>query len=208
VEDAWLRACAECGDPFVVDRECGFNRRYCSDACAAVARGRSVLEAQRTYRGKSDVRERHCKKARERRARQAEQRRDHIQPPPFSRVTVEGMVANKALVAAAVPLAVGLAPPAAGLARSAPGAAPAAAVPPAGVAPAPVARTPGVRPTARPRLAQWRLIVGHALAAHAEGLRRQGTVVHCACCGRPGRVVAVVVRAELEWRRQPDEDEG
>lgn len=134
-----------------------------------VGRAASVAKAQKTYRDKPAVRERHCQQERARRARLAERVRDHIQRPASSRVTVESMVAPKALVAA-------------------------------------TAAPPDARITAWPRLAQWRLIVGHALAADAEALRRRGTVVRCACCGRAGRVVAVVVRAELEWRRQRDED--
>ncbi len=186
MEDAWLRACATCGDPFVVDRACGFNRRYCSEACAAIGRAESVGKAQKTYRSKPAVRERHCRQERARRARRAERVRDHIQQPTYGRVTVESMVAAKALVATAAPPTEELAPPAPASAR--------------------VDSTPDARMTAWPRLAQWRLIVGHALAAHAEVWRRRGTVVRCACCGRAGRVVAVVVRAELEWRRQRDED--
>jgi hypothetical protein len=213
VEDAWLRACATCGDPFVVDRACGFNRRYCSEACAAVGRAKSVGRAQKAYRDKPAVRERHCQQERARRARLAGRVRDHIQQPAFGRVTVGGMVVPKRLVATASPV-VELAPPALELAPAAgltplppPAGPPASAtVPPDATASPPVASKPGAGPTGWPRLAQWRLIVGHALAAHAEGLRRRGAVVHCACCGRAGRVAAIVVRAELEWRRQPDED--
>lgn len=198
----------------MVDRACGFNRRYCSEACGAVGRAASVGKAQKTYRDKPAVRERHCKEESARRARLAERVRDHIQKAASGCVTVESMVAPKIVVAAG-------AVPAAALVRSAPGAArrSSALAPPAAVAPCAVARTtvvapaasaptPAAAPPGHRALAQWRLIVGHALAAHAERLRRRGSVVHCACCGRPGRVVAVVVRAELEWRRQPDEDEG
>jgi hypothetical protein len=226
VEDAWLRACARCGEPFLVDRACGFNRRYCGDACAAVGRAESVGRAQETYRHKPAVQKRHREQEGARRARLKERVRDHIQQPAGGRASVERMVARTAPVAPAAappavalaPLAVALAPPtselppptvalpppAAGLSSLAPAtrwlagtASPVAATTPSLVAPS---------LTASPRLAQWRLIVGHALAAHADALRRAGTVVRCACCGRAGRVVTVVVRTELEWRRQGNED--
>lgn len=203
MEDAWLRACATCGDPFVVDRACGFNRRYCGEACATVGRAASVGKAQKTYRDKPAVRERHRAQERTRRARMAERVRDHIQQPACRHVTVESMSAPKAVAAA--PAALPMVTPAAPAARLAPlGPAAPPAVRSAG--PAAVAPTGSATVTACSGVAEWRLIVGHALAAHAETWRRRGTIVRCACCGRPGRVVAVVVRAELEWRREAAED--
>lgn len=168
----------------MVDRACGFNRRYCGDACAAVGRAESVGKAQKAYRAKPAVRARHRLQERARRARV----RDHIQQPAPGRVTVERMVAPTTLVAAPA------APPAPAPTLVA------AAVPPA------VPTTPLLASPAGAHLTAWRLIVGHALAATAKAWRRRGTVMRCACCGRAGRVVAVVVRTELEWRRQRDED--
>lgn len=100
------------------------------------------------------------------------------------------MVAAKTIVAAVVPPA--LAPVA----------------PPVVVAAAAAVGGPDATPAARPARARWRLVVTPTLAAGAEELRRRGTAVRCACCGRAGRVVVVVVRADLGWRREPDEDGG
>ena len=98
------------------------------------------------------------------------------------------MVAAKTLVAAVVPPALD------------------PVAPPVVVAAAAPVVGPDATPAARPARARWRLVVTPALAACAEELRRRGTVVRCVCCGRAGRVAAVVVRVDLGWRREPDED--
>jgi hypothetical protein len=187
----------------VVCRACGFNRRYCTDTCAAVAHARSVRAAQQTYRAKPAVRDRHREEERARRARRrAERVGDHILRHPRARGSVEGVVAPKAIVVAAAAPAPVATPPALLGAPPAPVAAPPKLV---AVPPAPAA-APCTRPAGQPAGAQWRLVVGHALSAQAEDLRRRGAWIRCACCGRAGRVAAVVIRAELGWRRESDED--
>lgn len=165
----------------MVCRECGFNRRYCTDACAAAARAKSIRAAQRTYRRSPEGREQHREEEHGRRARRRQVRvGDHILRLGVAGGSVGGVTAPKLTVVDDARVVADTA-----------------------VA-APARRGPWPLPT----LAQWRLVVGHALAARAHELRRRGEPVPCACCGRRGRVVAVVVRTDLGWTRGPDEDGG
>lgn len=170
----------------MVCRACGFNRRYCGEVCAALARAKSVRAAQLAYRHSVAGQEQHRDEERERRARRRQERvGDHILRPVARAGSVGGVQAPKAIVSAA-------APPVPDSARRAP--TPARA--PASLRPVP------------PKLAHWRLVVGHGLAARAQELRQHRTPVRCACCGRWGRVVAVLIRAELGWAREPEQEGG
>jgi hypothetical protein len=100
------------------------------------------------------------------------------------------MVAAKTIVATVVPPALDPVPP------------------PVLVAATALVVGPAATPAAWPARARWRLVVTPSLAAYAKELRRRGTEVRCAWCGRAGRVAAVVVRVDLGWRREPDEDGG
>lgn len=213
--EALFLDCDLCAGPFLVCRPCGFNQRYCGPVCAREARAESVSTARKKYRDSEEGRAQHAAEERERRERQRQERqRQGQERQGEERAAGDGASAAGGVAAAEIPLSatcVGdqfVADPAESC-----------------MVPAMISdRSP--RNEAPPRaectvndvgnravaeLLQWTVITPPPMAALAAKVRARGDVMRCACCGRAGRVIAVVVkgvetllaasRAKLRQRR-------
>jgi hypothetical protein len=203
VEIAWLRKCEWCDEEFLVCRRCGFNRRYCTDVCAAAAHRHRRRMHRRTDEGKAEHRAEEGARRERLRAQKHMPMGGWLSRPGASGVTVRGMEATPTIAAtepsppSLTTLAAGpppsARPPGLTVPRHTPGVAASTVVAPA---------TPprvGTRDVAAPpsRDLQWRLVVGLALADRAQVLCTSQEAVCCAGCGRAGRVAAVEVKRHL-----------
>jgi hypothetical protein len=159
---------------FLICRPCGFNQRYCSKACAEVARAESVAAAQVKYRlrvrATPEGRARHRNEMRElRAARKIAVVGDQLSPAAPEPSTVVDMTGTSSSGAVVV---------------------------------RPIEQMRASAGLRSEQGVGWTLLVTPELLTEAQQLRAGKCAVSCACCGRAARIARIVIRPEPPWTAQ------
>jgi hypothetical protein len=186
--EARFLECDLCAGPFLVCRPCGFNQRYCGPACAAEARAESVATAQKKYRDTDEGRAQHAdeegkRRERERKKRAAGERECAGGSVAGAEISEPATCVGDQFVASPAEACMVLAM---SLERR----------PLEEAAPRVGGAVHDVGSGAAAELLQWRVTTTPSTAGRAARVRASGEVLRCVCCGRAGRVIAVVVKGE------------